>query len=94
LWAQASKGVTTGEVVSLPRSRVENNSRTHYVLANSKHFLKTMIFGDNQQLSLNHSSIATEVFSSDPAVAQVSLFNATSEFNLETYDKREVQFFE
>lgn len=53
-----------------------------------------MIFGNNQQLSLNHSSIATEVFSSDPAVAQVSLFNATSEFNLETYDKREVQFFE
>ena len=64
------------------------------MLANSKHFVKTMIFGENQQLSMNHSSIATEVFSSDSAIAHVGLFNGTEEFDLKTYDKREVQFFD
>jgi hypothetical protein len=53
-----------------------------------------MIFGDNKQLSLNHSSIATEVFVSDPQIADIGLFNATTDFDMLDYDKREIVFFD
>jgi hypothetical protein len=101
LWAQENR---TAEWLErpywhLPRSRVIFSQRTHYVLVNSEHHVRYLMLDAEERVSLNHSSVATQVQSSDESMAEASLMRrggyAASYFPAVAsgdYDKRHVQF--
>ena len=57
----------------LPRSRVVYGERTHYVLVNSQHHVRYLVLDGEGRASLNHSSVATQVRSTDTSMAEVGL---------------------
>lgn len=79
---------------SLPLNRVINQEKNHFVLGNSEHYLRYLLFDAQSQVFFNHSSLATEVSTSDPKMARISLVNASyAETVVENrYDVRRVRF--
>ena len=81
-------------MTSLPLHRVINQEKHHFVLANSEHYLRYLLFDAQSQVFFNYSSVATEVSTSDPKMARISLVNNSySEAVVDNrYDVRRVRF--
>jgi hypothetical protein len=47
------------------------NERTHYVLVNSEHYLRTLVLDEKQTVSLNSTSLALKVRPSDEKMASI-----------------------
>lgn len=70
---------------TLPRSRFEENTRTHFVLTNTKHFVRYLV-ADKQGLAfINHTSIENEIWVQPNTLASVHAIEGA-------YDKRVVSF--
>jgi hypothetical protein len=50
---------------NLPRYKVINNQKTYFVLVNSRHFVRNLMLQSTQSVFFNHSSILTEIHSSE-----------------------------
>lgn len=70
--------------MSLPRSKIINNDRTHFVLVNSQNTVRELALDKNSQVSFNISSLVSEVTSSEPNMARLS--------PLPSHDKYSVKF--
>jgi len=92
LWSQANNSLSSYEYQQLPLSRVVNQERIHYVLANSQHYIRYLMLDENNHAFFNHSSIATEVRSFDEKMVKVALTNTTMEEAVKNndYDFRQV----
>ena len=55
----------------MPRSRIVKNERTHYVLINSEHYLRTLVLDSKSYISLNSTSLAVRVRPSDEKMAKI-----------------------
>lgn len=74
------------------------NERTHYVLINSKHFVRTLVMDEKSFVSLNSTSLALKVRPSDERMASVfyttkddsdlGFANYQMATDLQVYDKR------
>ncbi len=78
----------------LPRSRIVQNIRTHYVLANSKHFIKQVMLEDQAHAFLNYSSAVVSFSASEASMASILNIDVSFEAAVRnlTYSKRTVQF--
>lgn len=84
LWSQRPEFNPKARV-TLPRSRYEENTRTHFVLTNTKHFVRYLV-ADKQGLAfINHTSIENEVTVQPADLASVHAIEGA-------YDKRLVSF--
>jgi len=92
LWSQANNSLSSYEYQQLPLSRVVNQERIHYVLANSQHYIRYLMLDENTHAFYNHSSIATEVKSLDEKMVKVALTNSSIEEAVKNndYDFRHV----
>jgi hypothetical protein len=69
-------------MVKLPKFKATNHVDTYFVLVNSSHFMRVLIFDDEVQASYNHSSILTTV-----SAVNETLLEVNSDPQLD-YDKR------
>lgn len=71
----------------LPRSRLVENTRTHYALVNSEQHVRHLILAGSGIAAMNHTSISTEVSSTDTSLATVHEVSGPV-----SYDKRLIKF--
>lgn len=64
-WAQKLSNPDPAQLKKLPKHRVSNGEKLYFVLVNSQHYLRTLMIDRDTQVFFNHSSIATEVRSSN-----------------------------
>jgi hypothetical protein len=69
----------------LPRGRFVENTRTHYVLAETKHFVRYMLLDKEGHALMNHTSIVSDVAAQPSGLASVLSLD-------EAYDKRLISF--
>lgn len=81
--------------MSLPRFKVINKEKLNYVLVNSEHHLRYLLLSKDQLAFYNHSSIQTEVTSSNEKMAKFSPVNSDYYQSVQdsTYDNRVLQVF-
>lgn len=56
-WAQNSTDIVPYQRRHLPRYKIINEERTHYVLVNSRHFIRYLFFDNSEFVFFNSSSI-------------------------------------
>ena len=95
LWTQNDEG----KLLGLPKSRLVNKERTHFVLVDSQHYLRYVMLDQDNQVSFNSSSVLTNVELSHQNMAQLSLMPSTdtkrsyaSDVLSGIYDRRQIQF--
>lgn len=77
LWCQESLEAAKNAPAILPRSKLLDNSRAHYVLVNTKHNIRLLIIDKQSRASLSHESIVSTIKSSNDDLASlVSTGNA------------------
>jgi len=68
LWSQSSN---SKDILSLPRSRILSDVRTHFVLVGTDHQVRLVLLDKNGYAILNHESVASEIFSTNQTLASV-----------------------
>lgn len=72
LWSQESTTILAEERALLPRSRLLNDVRHHYVLTNSKYYVRSLMVDARGHCFLNHRSVRAEFSVSDASLAELS----------------------
>ena len=86
LWCQESLDAAKNAPAILPRSKLVDSYRIHYVLVNTNHNIRLLILDPKGRASLSHRSIVSSVKSSNEEMAQVQAVDGT-------YDRYAVQVF-
>lgn len=55
----------------LPRHKIISAEKNHFVLVNSRHFIRSLMFEMNTQVFYNHSSILVDYKSTDNKLLEV-----------------------
>lgn len=93
LWAQQFAHEDT-PLVNLPNSRSLNSTRARYVLVNTSHYVRLLMLDQRQHASIDHSSLRTEIFSSNSSLAKVTTTTIDEKSSVTQYDKRKIQVFD
>lgn len=78
---------------NIPRYKVISGEKTHYVLINSHHFVRTLMFEVQNNVLFNYSSIATPIKSTNQQMLTVTpLKSSYLDAVLDNvYDKRSIE---
>jgi len=85
-WAQKLSSPDPAQLAKLPKQRVSNSEKLFFVLVNSENFVRTLLLDRDHQALFNHSSVLTEVTSSNTTLLQV--YDKAEETTVLGYDKR------
>lgn len=80
---------------NLPRHVIVNSEKRHFVLVNSRHFLRELYFDEVTQVFYNHSSILTSVSSTNENMLKTHMLRETYDQTVaeNIYDIRNVEVF-
>lgn len=83
-WSQENNTLLQHQLINLPRSKIINKEKLNYVLVNSEHYLRYLQVSKDLLAFYNHSSIQTEVTSSNEKMVKISPVNFN--YNLAVLD--------
>jgi hypothetical protein len=94
-WAQEDPLMSPAGYRHLPRHKVISGEKNHFVLVNSRHFVRALMFDDSNQAFINHSSIMTDFKSTNHTLLEVYPLKESYDDQVYAgiYDKRRVEVF-
>jgi hypothetical protein len=87
--------MTPASYLYLPRHKLITSEKNHYVLVNSRHFIRSLMFDQTTQVFLNHSSILTRYQSTNETLLKLYPLRDSYDEQVgeSVYDKRRVEVF-